>query len=75
MLPGGLDAQALAPRRAVPPLTRREGEIASLASARWTDREIAEALVISVRTVEAHLASVYRKVGVRSRRHLRTVAI
>jgi DNA-binding CsgD family transcriptional regulator len=52
------------------PLTRREAEIVRLAAVRWTDREIADALYISVRTVESHLASAYRKLGVPSRHHL-----
>ena len=63
----------LRPLRGSRPLTARETEIASMASQRWTDRVIADALYISVRTVESHLASVYRKLGVRSRRELTTV--
>ncbi|GFJ93685.1 transcriptional regulator [Phytohabitans rumicis] len=52
-------------------LTARESEIAGLAASGLTDREIAERLVLSVRTVESHLARVYRKLPVRSRRQLR----
>ncbi|HZB49884.1 MAG TPA: helix-turn-helix transcriptional regulator, partial [Mycobacteriales bacterium] len=51
-------------------LTRREQEIARMAAQGLTDREIAEALVVSVRTVESHLAAAYRKLGIRSRREL-----
>jgi len=51
-------------------LTRREREIARMAAQGLTDREIAEALVVSVRTVESHLAAAYRKLGIRSRREL-----
>lgn len=51
-------------------LTARELEVARLASGGMTDREIAEALVVSVRTVESHLAAAYRKLGVRSRHQL-----
>jgi DNA-binding CsgD family transcriptional regulator len=38
------------------------------------DAEIAANLVLSVRTVNAHLRSVYRKLGVGGRRELRGVA-
>lgn len=51
-------------------LTRREAEIARMAAQGLTDRDIAEALVVSVRTVESHLAAAYRKLGIRSRREL-----
>jgi DNA-binding CsgD family transcriptional regulator len=51
-------------------LTRRELEIARLAARGMTDRDIAESLVVSVRTVESHLAAAYRKLGIRSRRAL-----
>jgi DNA-binding NarL/FixJ family response regulator len=55
----------------VVPLTRRELEVASLAARGMTDQDIAGTLVISVRTVESHLAAVYRKLGINSRRGLR----
>jgi DNA-binding NarL/FixJ family response regulator len=48
-------------------LSRRESEVATLAGTGLTDREIAARLVLSVRTVESHLASVYRKLGISSR--------
>ena len=35
------------------------------------DQDIAATLVISVRTVESHLAAAYRKLGINSRRGLR----
>jgi DNA-binding CsgD family transcriptional regulator len=50
-----------------PALTRREAEVAGLAAGGFTDREIAARLFVSVRTVESHLASAYRKLGVGSR--------
>jgi DNA-binding NarL/FixJ family response regulator len=53
------------------PLTRRELEVARLAASGMTDRDIADALVVSVRTVESHLASTYRKLGISSRQELR----
>ncbi len=48
-------------------LSRRETEVAGLAGDGLTDREIAARLVLSVRTIESHLASVYRKLGITSR--------
>jgi DNA-binding CsgD family transcriptional regulator len=51
-------------------LTRREAEVAALARGGLTDREIADQLVVSVRTVETHLTRVYRKLGITSRREL-----
>ncbi len=48
-------------------LSRRESQVAELAAGGLTDREIAAQLVVSVRTIESHLASVYRKLGVTSR--------
>jgi ATP/maltotriose-dependent transcriptional regulator MalT len=49
------------------PLTAREREIADLVAAGHTNREIAEQLVLSTRTIEAHLRNVYGKLDVRSR--------
>ena len=48
-------------------LTAREREIAGLVAAGRTNREVAEQLVLSARTIEAHLRNVYGKLGVRSR--------
>jgi DNA-binding CsgD family transcriptional regulator len=55
------------------PLTRRELEVATLAGKGMSDQDIAATLVISVRTVESHLAATYRKLGINSRRGLRQV--
>ena len=49
------------------PLTAREREIADLVASGRTNREIAEQLVLSTRTIEAHLRNIYGKLGVRSR--------
>ena len=51
-------------------LTAREREIAGLVAAGRTNREVAEQLVLSTRTIEAHLRSIYAKLGVRSRTEL-----
>jgi DNA-binding CsgD family transcriptional regulator len=48
-------------------LTAREREIAELVAAGRTNREVADQLVLSARTIEAHLRNVYGKLGVRSR--------
>lgn len=48
-------------------LTLQEQRVAVLASRRLRSREIAEQLTISVRTVDNHLSSVYRKLGVHTR--------
>ena len=37
-----------------------------------SNKEVAAELFLSVKTVEVHLGNVYRKLGVRSRRELRT---
>jgi DNA-binding NarL/FixJ family response regulator len=49
------------------PLTTREREIADLVASGRTNREVAEQLVLSTRTVEAHLRTIYAKLNVRSR--------
>lgn len=51
-------------------LSPREREVAHLAGTGKTNREIAEALVISSRTVENHVAAAMRKRAVTSRREL-----
>lgn len=51
----------------VEPLTSREIEVLKLLAGAATNREIADRLVISPRTVETHLANIYGKLGVRGR--------
>jgi DNA-binding CsgD family transcriptional regulator len=48
-------------------LTPREREVACLASQGLTARKIADRLSIGERTVEGHLATVYAKLGIRSK--------
>ena len=48
-------------------LSLRETEVLRLVAAGFTDLEIAEQLVLSPRTIHAHLRSIYRKMGVSSR--------
>lgn len=54
-------------------LSPRELEVARAAARGRTDKEIAEAFVVSVRTVNAQLRSVYAKLGVDGRKALRDV--
>ena len=49
------------------PLTQREATVLAVLATGATNAEIAEALYLSERTVEAHLRSIYHKIGVRSR--------
>jgi two-component system response regulator NreC len=49
-----------------PPLTNREAEIVALIADGLTSKEIAERLVISVKTVETHRANIMEKLGVKN---------
>ena len=51
-------------------LTASERRVADLAAAGETNRDIAQALFVTPKTVEVHLSNAYRKLGVRSRRDL-----
>jgi DNA-binding CsgD family transcriptional regulator len=51
-------------------LTDSERRIAELAASGKTNRQVAEAAFVSPKTVEANLARVYRKLGIRSRAEL-----
>jgi LuxR family maltose regulon positive regulatory protein len=57
-----------APALAVGVLTRREVEVLALLAERWSNKEIAERLVITVNTVRRHTTTIYDKLGVGSRR-------
>jgi DNA-binding NarL/FixJ family response regulator len=63
-----------APREAdgLPALTRRQRQVAQLAAAGHSSRDIAARLGASVRTVDNHLHAVYARLGVRSRTELAT---
>ncbi|WP_238012331.1 AAA family ATPase [Dactylosporangium sp. AC04546] len=60
----------VAPGRTSGELTAAERQIATLVAGGRTNREIAQALFMSVATVEAHLTRTYRKLGIRSRSEL-----
>ncbi len=51
-------------------LTEGERRIAELAAAGMTNRQVADAAFVSPKTVEANLARVYQKLGIRSRAEL-----
>jgi DNA-binding NarL/FixJ family response regulator len=48
-------------------LTRSEHEVARLVAEGWSNREIADRLVVSRRTVESHMSAIYRKLAVTTR--------
>ena len=48
-------------------LTAREAEVLNLLARGYTNREIAAALVISVKTVSVHVSHILRKLGVPNR--------
>ena len=52
------------------PLTSREREIATLVRAGLSNRQIADRLVVSVRTAEGHLYRTFAKLGINSRDQL-----
>jgi two-component system NarL family response regulator len=56
-------------------LTQRESDILSALSRGLTDREIAQQLSISVRTVQSHLAHIYEKLHVHSRTEAALIAV
>ena len=55
------------PMRGPESLTRQEFEVLDLVRAGLSNRAIAERLVLSVKTIERHLTTIYAKFGVASR--------
>ena len=51
-------------------LTPSERKVATLVAEGYTNREVATALYLTVRTIEGHLSRIYAKLGVRSRTEL-----
>lgn len=65
-----LDLERTGLYRAEGELSAAERQVAELAASGATNKEIAAQLFMSVKTVEAHLSRVYRKLNVRSRTEL-----
>lgn len=61
------EAAAERPGEKLALLSRRELDVLRLVAQGLTDAQVAEALVVSVRTVHAHLQSIYNKLGVSNR--------
>ena len=55
-------------------LTEREFDVATLVAQGRSNREVAETLFLSIRTIEVHLGRVFRKLGVSSRLELAVLA-
>ncbi len=66
----GLHTPATATGGVPLPLSGREREIATLVANGLTNRQIAERLVVSVRTVEGHLYRVFKQLGINEREQL-----
>jgi DNA-binding NarL/FixJ family response regulator len=56
-------------------LSRREGQVAVLVAQACTNREIAERLTISERTVEKHVQNILSRLGLRSRTQVAAWAV
>ncbi len=54
-------------RTGVDALTPSERRVSELAASGLANAEIAQALFVTVRTVEMHLSAAYRKLGIASR--------
>jgi DNA-binding NarL/FixJ family response regulator len=67
---GGAVSPALAASKIPLPFTRREHEIANLVSRGLSNRDIAEATSLSIRTIEGHVYQASTKAGVSSRSEL-----
>ena len=58
----------------IPAFTPREHEVLDLVCYGWTNAEIAEQLVLSVRTVDRHVSNILGKLGVPNRRYVMRLA-
>ncbi len=67
---GGIRTPAVAAAASPLPITAREHEIATLVAAGLSNRQIADRLVVSVRTVEGHVYRIFGKLGIDDREQL-----
>jgi DNA-binding NarL/FixJ family response regulator len=63
------------PEPDVPQLSQRERQVLELAAQGASNKTIASALFLSTRTVEAHMRSIFDKLGVSSRTEAVTYAV
>ena len=59
--------EPIGPTGLIEPLTDREVEVLRLLAQGLTNKDIAQTLILSVRTIDAHLRSIFAKLNVRSR--------
>lgn len=59
-------------KQLMPPLTRREADVAKLIVGGHTNKEIAATLVLSPRTVDTHVENILKKLGFSSRTQIAT---
>lgn len=68
----GLQQQLATDRKAASPLSDREAEVAQLLAGALTNRQIAERLFLSERTIESHVRSILAKLGFATRTEVAT---
>jgi DNA-binding NarL/FixJ family response regulator len=69
------EARRARAERSLTTLTPRQQEVAWLAASGSTNRQIAEALVVSTETVKTHVANVLERFGLRSKAELRLLLL
>jgi DNA-binding CsgD family transcriptional regulator len=67
---GGIRTPAVDAAALPSPITAREHEIANLVAAGLSNRQIADRLIVSVRTVEGHVYRIFAKLGIDDRDQL-----
>ena len=66
-LPGGNAPRSDDQENALKGLTNRESQVLTLVAGGKTNNEVADELVLSIRTVERHIGNIYSKIGARGR--------